>query len=76
MDDTKVWVRNSKRGSEYLCGLHKFTVEGRIYKVPCKMECGDEVILAIRGEGREACIFLKEINAFGILAPGSCRRKF
>ena len=71
-----MWVINTKRGSEFLCGLHKYTEEGQTYKIPCSMKCGDKVKLTVRGEGRDACIFLTEINAFGILAPGSCQRKF
>ena len=73
MDETAVWVVNTKTGSEYLCGLLKtgnvYTIEGQTYKIPCCMKCGDEVKLTVRGEGREVCIYLREINAFGISAP-------
>ena len=69
-----MWVVNTKTGSEYLCGLLKignvYTVEGQTYKIPCSMKCGDEVKVNVRGEGRQACIHLIEINAFGISAPG------
>ena len=75
MDDTKVWILNSKRGSKSLCGLLKtgyvYTLEGQTYKIPCSMECGDEVKLTVWGAGREACIYLTEISAFGLFAPGS-----
>ena len=74
MDGTAVWVVNTKTGSEYLCGLLKtgnvYTVEGQTYKIPCSMKCGDEVKVTVRGKSREACIYLREINAFGISEPG------
>ena len=74
IDETKVWVVNSKRGSEHLCGQLRtgtvYTLEGQTYRIPCGMKCGDEVKLTLLGEDRTACIFLNEISVFGLLATG------
>ena len=74
MDDTKVLVFNTKTDKEHLCGKlttrDGVTIQDQTYKIPCSMECGDEVKLTVRKETEHACIHLKEIKVFGFLAPG------
>ena len=72
MDDTKVFVVNTKTGTESLCGVLKvsdvLTIEGQTYRIPCDLKCGDEVKLTVRHDGgkygKGACIHMKEIKAF------------
>ena len=74
MDDTEVLVVNTKTEKVYPCG--KLTtregesIQEQTYKIPCSMECGDEVKLTVQKETEHACIHLKEIKVFGFLAPG------
>ena len=72
MDDTEVFVVNTKTGTESLCGVLKvsdvLTIEGQTYRIPCDLKCGDEVKLTIRHDKDkyhiDACIHMREIKAF------------
>ena len=72
MDDTKVFVLNTKTGTESLCGVLKVsdvqTIEGQTYRIPCDLKCGDEVKLTVRHDmgkyDRAACIHMTEILAY------------
>ena len=71
MDDTNVFVVNTKTGTESLCGVLKvsdvMTIEGQTYRIPCDLKCGDEVKLTVRHDSKyekDACIHMKEITTF------------
>ena len=72
MNDAKVFVVNTNTGTKSLCGVLKSrtdsTIEGQTYRIPCNLKCGDEVKLTVRHDrGKysvDACIHMKEINAF------------
>ena len=68
MDDTEVFVVNTKTGTESLCGVLKvsdvLTIDGQTYRIPCDLKCGDEVKLTLRHESQPVCIHTWEIMAF------------
>ena len=72
MRDTKVLVINTDTGTESLCGVVKATgiqtIEGYTYRIPCDLQCGDEVKLTVRHDNgqyyNKACIHMKEITTF------------
>ena len=68
MDDTNIFVVNTKTGTESLCGVLKvsdvLTIEGQTYRIPCDLKCGDEVKLTLRHESKPVCIHIWEIMAF------------
>ena len=72
MQDLKVFVVNTKTGTESLCGVLKmrevWTVEGQTYKISCDLKCGNEVKLTVRHNSGEynnlACIHMSEIKAY------------
>ena len=84
MQDTKVFVINTKTGTEHLCGVLKIrdvrTTEGQTYKINCDLKCGDEVKLKVRHDksqyGQEGCIHIKEITAFRVENKGNRKNHF
>ena len=72
MEDSKVFIVNTVKGTESLCGVLKIkstmTLEEQTYKIPCDLNCGDEVRLTLRHDhgkySSPACIHMFEIMAF------------
>ena len=70
MEDTNVFVVNSKTGTESLCGVLKIsskkTLKSQMYTIPCDQKCGDEIVLKIRHDKGEyekpGCIHMREIK--------------
>ena len=83
MDDTKVFVIDSRSGAESLCGvlnvIKKYSLEGQTYRIPCNVKCGDEVKLTLRHNrgaySKNGCIHMKEITAYaGLSKCCPCQR--
>ena len=68
MQDLKVFVVNTKTGSESLCGVLKvrniWTIEGQTYKIPCDLKCGDEVQHETENYNYNGRVHMRQINAF------------
>ena len=72
MDDLNVVLVDTETESESLCGVLKvtedWTLEGQTYRIPCDLQCGDEIVLTLRHDEDKyttsACIHIKEIMAF------------
>ena len=80
MDDTNVFVVDTKTGTESLCGIltirEDWTIKGQTYRIPCDLKCGDEVKLTVVHEKNTkydvpACIHMLEIMAY---SQGLCFR--
>ena len=72
MDDTRVFVVNTIKAIESLCGRISIsgdmTIDGQTYKISCDLKCGDEVKLKLLHDSgkHKACIHMREITAFAI----------
>ena len=70
MEDTNVFVVNSKTGTESLCGVLKIsskkTLKSQTYTIPCDQKCGDEIVLKVRHDKgkyeKPGCIHMREIK--------------